>query len=92
LLGIERVVSIAQKAKGAAVGQDYAIGVKVMLAGIDNAVQHGLVQQKIAHPFGNYDVVFGLWQISVLQSSLNQLNILNLVFPKVKNMNETLIT
>ena len=38
------------------IGEDKASGLKILVAGEQNGVEHGLVQQEVAHPLRDDDV------------------------------------
>lgn len=54
------------------VGEDQTVLVQVAVAGVENGVQHGLVQKKVAHPLGDDNVDLGEGDLDLLHLALNQ--------------------
>lgn len=48
---------------------------KPFVASNQDGVQHGLVDEEVAHPLGNNDVHLGNWQLNILDLATNQCNL-----------------
>lgn len=57
---------------GGLVGEDEAVLVEVSVAGVQDGVEHGLVEQEVTHPLGDDDVDLGEGQLDLLHLSLDQ--------------------
>mgnify|MGYP000939939447 CR=1 FL=1 len=57
---------------GGLVGEDEAILLKVGVSGVEDGVEHGLVEEEIAHPLGDDDVNLGERQLNLLHLALDQ--------------------
>ena len=57
---------------GGLIGEDQAILDEVLVTGIQDCVQHALVQQEVAHPLGYYDVDLVEGQLDLLHLALKQ--------------------
>ena len=60
------------KVKSRVIREDESSGLEVLVAGEKNSVKHGLVEQEIAHPFGNDDIKLLDRQRNVLEFALDE--------------------
>jgi len=60
---------------GSLVREDQAIRDQVFISGIQDGVQHGLVEQKVSHPLRDYDVHLREWQLNLFHLALEQGNL-----------------
>ena len=68
------VVTILNTGKedGGLVGEDQAVLVQVSITGIQNGVEHALVEKEVAHPLGDDDINLGEWKLNLLHLALDQ--------------------
>ena len=52
------------------VGHEYAAGPQPLVARVDDRVEHGLVEQEVAHPLGDDDVDLLHRQLDLLHQSV----------------------
>lgn len=57
---------------GRLIGEDHTTGVEVPVTGVQDSVQHALVEQEIPHPFGDDDVDFGEGHLDLLHLALEK--------------------
>jgi hypothetical protein len=49
------------KVNGGVIRKDKTAWLQVLIASKQNGIEHGFIEQEIAHPFGDYDVVLLNW-------------------------------
>lgn len=54
------------------IGEDESSLLEVFVASEKDGVQHGLVEQEVAHPFGYDDVELLDWELDVLELALHE--------------------
>lgn len=57
---------------GGLVGEDLAARNKVTVTGVENGVQHALIEKEVAHPLGDDDINLGIREDNLLHLSLEQ--------------------
>ena len=51
---------------GRVIREDESSRLEVAVACLEHGIQHGLVEQKVAHPLGYDDIVLLYWQLGIL--------------------------
>lgn len=54
------------------VGEDETIRFEVFVTGKENGVEHGLVEEEVAHPFRYDDVELLDWELDVLELAFDE--------------------
>jgi hypothetical protein len=54
------------------VREDESSRLEVAVTGFEHGIQHRLVKEEVAHPFGNNDIELLYWQLRILQFSLDE--------------------
>lgn len=57
---------------GGLIGEDETTGVEVGVTGVENGIQHGLVQKEVTHPFRDDDINLGERQVNFLHLTLEK--------------------
>lgn len=57
---------------GGLVGEDEAVLLEVGVSGIENGVEHGLVEEEVSHPLRDDDVNLGEGELNLLHLALEQ--------------------
>lgn len=57
---------------GSLVGEDLATGNKVAVAGVENSVQHALIEEEVTHPLGDDDINLGVREDNLFHFSLEE--------------------
>ena len=57
---------------GSLVGEDETAGSEVTVTGVEDGVQHGLVEKEVAHPLGDDDINLGEGKLDLLHLALDQ--------------------
>mmetsp|Transcript_27342 Transcript_27342/g.69582 ORF Transcript_27342/g.69582 Transcript_27342/m.69582 type:complete len:337 (+) Transcript_27342:337-1347(+) len=71
LLRLVLAVLNAHDVQGGLVGQDDAVGGEPLVPGINYCVEHGLIEQEVAHPLADNDVNLVHWECDLLHLALN---------------------
>ncbi|KAI6770566.1 hypothetical protein HG530_005195 [Fusarium avenaceum] len=60
------------KENGGLVGEDETVLVKVGVTGVENGVEHGLVEKEVSHPFGDDNINLGEGKLDLLHLALEK--------------------
>lgn len=57
---------------GGLIGEDQTTGVEVGVTGVENGIQHGLVEKEVTHPLGDDDINLGERKVNFLHLALEK--------------------